>query len=199
MPSVQLSQYFELRGAGIAVESAAEQTGIGLTEARLWEEAVASGEASFSQPLTCARAPAREDEPQTKETSMEDVTTSIRVNDGPEVSIDLSKDISDPANSAASEQISTILPTSATDTGQRLKLFIERAERLDEEIKDLNSDKSELFKEMKSDGFDTPTIKRIIKLRKMEPHERQEAEAMLQTYMSALGMTPIEAAIALAA
>jgi uncharacterized protein (UPF0335 family) len=52
---------------------------------------------------------------------------------------------------------------------------------------------------MKSNGFDTKTVKRIIKLRKMEPHARQEAEALLQTYMNAIGMTPIEQAIALAA
>jgi uncharacterized protein (UPF0335 family) len=87
----------------------------------------------------------------------------------------------------------------ATDTGQRLRLFIERVERLDEEIKGLNEDKSEVFQEMKATGFDTKTVKRIIKLRKMEPQARQEAEALLQTYMNAIGMTPIEQAIALAA
>jgi uncharacterized protein (UPF0335 family) len=52
---------------------------------------------------------------------------------------------------------------------------------------------------MKSQGFDTKTVKRIIKLRKMEPHARVEAEALLSTYMDAVGMTPIETAIALAA
>lgn len=130
---------------------------------------------------------------------MEDVQTSIRVGDGPEVPIDLSKDISDPENAGAKEQITGMFSKPATDTGQRLKLFIERAERLDEEIKELNADKSELFKEMKSEGFDTPTIKRIIKLRKMDTHARQEAEALLSTYMDAIGMTPIEQAIALAA
>lgn len=49
MPSTQLSQYFQLRAGGIPVGEAAVQSGIGLTEARLWEEAVESGEASFSQ------------------------------------------------------------------------------------------------------------------------------------------------------
>jgi uncharacterized protein (UPF0335 family) len=83
--------------------------------------------------------------------------------------------------------------------GEKLRLFIERVERLEEEITGLNSDKSDVFQEAKSDGFDTKTIKRIIKLRKMEPHAHQEAEALLETYMNALGMTPIEAAIALAA
>jgi uncharacterized protein (UPF0335 family) len=131
--------------------------------------------------------------------SMDDVQTSIRVGDGPEVAIDLKKDIDDPANAEAKEAIGGMFAKPATDTGQRLKLYIERAERLDDEIKDLNSDKTELFQEMKSNGFDTKTVKRIIKLRKMEPHARQEAEALLQTYMNAIGMTPIEQAIALAA
>jgi uncharacterized protein (UPF0335 family) len=133
------------------------------------------------------------------ETIMEEVQTSIRVNGGPEVSIDLGKDINDPANAEAKEQIGGMFERQATDTGQRLKLYIERVERLDEEIKGLNEDKSDLFSEMKSQGFDTKTVKRIIKLRKMEPHARVEAEALLSTYMDAVGMTPIETAIALAA
>jgi uncharacterized protein (UPF0335 family) len=130
---------------------------------------------------------------------MEDVQTSIRVGDGPEVAIDLNKSLDDPANADAKDQMGAMFPKPATDSGQRIKLYIERIERLDEEISGLNTDKSDLFAEMKSDGFDTKTIKRIIKLRKMEPHERQEAEALLSTYMDAIGMTPIEAAIALAA
>lgn len=130
---------------------------------------------------------------------MENVKTSIRVGNGPEVEIDLKKDINDPANAAAKEQMGGMFAKPATDTGQRLKLYIERAERLDEGIKGLNEDKSDLFKEAKSSGFDTKTIKRIIKLRKMGTHERQEAEALLDTYMNAIGMTPIEHAIAIAA
>lgn len=130
---------------------------------------------------------------------MEDVKTSISVNGGPEVPIDLGKDIDDPANAEAKEQMGGMFGRPGTATGQQLKLYIERAERLDEEIKGLNEDKSDLFKEAKSNGFDTKTIKRIIKLRKMGAHERQEAEALLSTYMDAIGMTPIETAIAMAA
>jgi uncharacterized protein (UPF0335 family) len=144
-----------------------------------------------------ARAPARE-EPPKEEAIMDDVTTTIRVGDGPEVPINLDN-IDDPANAEAKEQIAGMFSRPGTDTGQRLKLYIERVERLDEEIRGLNEDKSELFKEMKSSGFDTKTVKRIIKLRKMGTQERQEAEALIQTYMDAIGMTPIEAAIALAA
>jgi len=195
VPSLQLANYLQLRALGASVSDAAFESGIELGEAELHERAIESGELELPR----ARARAREDHQPGEEVTMEDVQTSIRVGDGPEVPIDLKKDINDPANAGAKEQIGAMIPKPATDTGQRLKLFIERAERLDEEIKGLNSDKSDLFQEMKSDGFDTKTIKRIIKLRKMEPHARQEAEALMQTYMNAIGMTPIEAAIALAA
>lgn len=86
-----------------------------------------------------------------------------------------------------------------TVAADNLRLFIERVERLAEEKKGIAEDIADVFAEAKSSGFDTQTLKRIIKLRKMEPHARQEAEALLQTYMDAIGMTPIEAAIALAA
>lgn len=182
--SVQLSTYFRLRAAGVEVEAAADQADLLLTEARLWEQAVARGEASFPQ----------------GENEMEDVKTSIRVGDGPEVPIDLKKDISDPANAGAKEQIGGLVEKAiGTDTGRRLKLFIERIERLEEEKKALGEDVAEVFNEAKSTGFDTKTMKRILKLRKMNTQERQEAEALLSTYMDAIGMTPIEAHIALAA
>lgn len=134
---------------------------------------------------------------------MGDVKTSIQVGDGPEVPIDLDKDISDPANAEAKEQIGGIIEDAiarpATDTGQRLKLLIERIERLEEEKKSLGEDIADVLKEAKDSGFDTKTIKRLLKLRKMSTHERQEAEALLQVYLDAIGMTPIEQAIALAA
>lgn len=197
MPSAQLTHYLQLRGHGAEVEVAAAQAGIPIIEAQLTETAVQRGELSI--PRACAPARPRESNQPREETSMDDVTTSIRVGDGPEVPIDLGKDLDDPSNAGAKEQIGAMFAKPATDTGERLKRYIERVERLDAEIKDLNEDKSDLFKEMKSNGFDTTTIKRILKLRKMEAHERQEAEALLQTYMSAIGMTPIEQAIALAA
>jgi uncharacterized protein (UPF0335 family) len=91
------------------------------------------------------------------------------------------------------------MTTPSTTSGQKLRLYIERVERLEEEIKGLNGDKSDVYQEAKSDGFDTATMKRIIKLRKMDASKRQEAEALLETYMNELGMTPIEHAIAMAA
>jgi uncharacterized protein (UPF0335 family) len=137
---------------------------------------------------------------------MDDVRTSIRVNGGPEVQIDLKEGIDAPGNADAKEQMSEMFASRARApahennlAADRLRLFIERVERLEEERKGLADDIADVLKEAKSDGYDKATLKRIIKLRKMEPHKLREAEALLSTYMDALGMTPIEAAIALAA
>lgn len=81
----------------------------------------------------------------------------------------------------------------------QLRLFIERIERIEEERQGLAADKSDVFQEAKSQGFDTATMKRVIKLRKMEPHTLQEADALLTTYLSALGMTDVEQPLGLAA
>jgi uncharacterized protein (UPF0335 family) len=69
-----------------------------------------------------------------------------------------------------------------------LKLLIERIERLEEEKKAIADDVKDVYGEAKSRGYDTKTMRGIIRLRKMETHVRQEAEAMMQTYMQALGM-----------
>jgi uncharacterized protein (UPF0335 family) len=81
----------------------------------------------------------------------------------------------------------------------QLRLFIERIERLAEERKGIADDISDVFKEAKSQGFDTHAMKCVLKLRKMETHTVQEAEALVAVYLHALGMTPIEHAIAIAA
>jgi uncharacterized protein (UPF0335 family) len=107
--------------------------------------------------------------------------------------------LDDPANAEAKEQIAGMFSRPGTDTGARLKLYIERVERLDEEIKGLNEDKSDLFKEMKGRRLRHEDHQAHHQAAEDGPHERQEAEALLQTYMDAIGMTPIEAAIALAA
>ena len=72
--------------------------------------------------------------------------------------------------------------------GERLRTFIERIERLNEEIKGLNDDKSEIFKEAKGTGFDTKVMRRIIQLRAMDDVDRQEREALEELYRAALGM-----------
>ncbi|HYE52667.1 MAG TPA: DUF2312 domain-containing protein [Azospirillaceae bacterium] len=70
----------------------------------------------------------------------------------------------------------------------RLRSFIERIERLEEEKKGIADDIKDVYAEAKGTGFDTKVMRQIIRLRKMEKNDRQEAEAILELYMSALGM-----------
>lgn len=77
-------------------------------------------------------------------------------------------------------------------TGVELRLFIERIERLEEEKQARADDIKDVFGEAKGRGYDTKTIKKILSLRKMDENERLEAEAILDTYMAALGMLPAD-------
>ena len=70
----------------------------------------------------------------------------------------------------------------------QLRSFIERIERLDEEKQVLANDIKEVFAEAKMNGFDTPAMRQILKLRKMDHSDRQEREAILDLYIRALGM-----------
>ena len=72
--------------------------------------------------------------------------------------------------------------------GERLRSFIQRIERLEEEKKTISDDIREVFAEAKSTGFDPKIMRQVIKLRKMESADRQEQEALLETYLAALGM-----------
>ena len=82
--------------------------------------------------------------------------------------------------------------TGGVAAGQ-LRSFIERIERLEEEKKGLSDDIRDVFAEAKGNGFDTKVMRQVIRLRKKEPAERQEEEAILDLYMHALGMTPAPA------
>jgi len=73
-------------------------------------------------------------------------------------------------------------------SAEHLKQFIERVERLEEEIKNLQEDKKEVFAEAKGSGFDVKAMKEIIKIRKTEANELEEQEYLLDTYKKALGM-----------
>jgi uncharacterized protein (UPF0335 family) len=75
-----------------------------------------------------------------------------------------------------------------TVAGDQLRLLIERWERLDEEKKGISDDQKDVLLEAKATGFDVKIMRQIFRLRKMQPHDRQEMEAILQTYLSALGM-----------
>lgn len=70
----------------------------------------------------------------------------------------------------------------------QLRLLIERIERLEEEKKGLSDDIKDVYLEGKATGYDPKIMRQIIALRKMPPHDRQEMEAILQTYLCALGM-----------
>jgi len=74
--------------------------------------------------------------------------------------------------------------------GERLKSFIERVERLEEEKRALAADIKEVYSEAKSAGFDVKTMREIIKIRRMDEDDLDEREALLDTYMRALGMLP---------
>lgn len=71
---------------------------------------------------------------------------------------------------------------------EHLRLGIERIERLEEEKKAIQDDIKDVYAEYKSKGFDTKTMKEIVRLRKLKPDERREREALLDTYKAALGM-----------
>ncbi len=70
----------------------------------------------------------------------------------------------------------------------QLKTLIERIERLEEEKAALANDIKEVYAEAKGNGFDTKAIRKVIRIRKMDASEREEQDAILELYMSALGM-----------
>ncbi len=71
---------------------------------------------------------------------------------------------------------------------QRLRSFIERVERLEEEKAALAADIREVYAEAKGDGFDAKTMRQIVKLRKLDSADRAEQEALLDLYKAALGL-----------
>jgi uncharacterized protein (UPF0335 family) len=71
---------------------------------------------------------------------------------------------------------------------EQLRLFIERIERLEEEKKGIADDVKDVYAEAKANGYDTKTMRAIVRLRRMESHARQEADALLETYRTALGL-----------
>ncbi|OQW77375.1 MAG: DUF2312 domain-containing protein [Proteobacteria bacterium ST_bin13] len=73
-------------------------------------------------------------------------------------------------------------------SAEQLRLLIERIERLEEEKKAMADDIKDVYAEAKATGFDTKTMRTIVRLRKMEKHHRDEAEMLLDTYKAALGL-----------
>ena len=70
----------------------------------------------------------------------------------------------------------------------RLRSLVERIERLEEERKALSGDIKDIFAEAKSAGFDVKVLRQLIRIRKQEPAEVEEAETLLDVYRRALGM-----------
>lgn len=70
----------------------------------------------------------------------------------------------------------------------RLRLLMERIERLEEEKKGLADDIRDVFSEAKAVGYDAKIMRQVLRLRKMKPDDRSEMEMLLETYKSALGM-----------
>jgi len=68
------------------------------------------------------------------------------------------------------------------------RLFIERIERLEEEKKGIADDIRDVYAEAKANGYDVKTMRAVVRLRRMEKNARQEADALLETYRSALGL-----------
>jgi uncharacterized protein (UPF0335 family) len=76
--------------------------------------------------------------------------------------------------------------------GDRLKSFIERIERLEEEKKALANDIKEVYAEAKGTGFDVKIMRQVIRLRRMDKDDLDEQETLLDVYRRALGMLPAE-------
>lgn len=73
-------------------------------------------------------------------------------------------------------------------SGQRLKSYLDRIERLEEEKSGIADDIKDIYTEAKAVGFDTKTMRKLVRLRKMDAEKRREEEELLSLYASAIGM-----------
>ena len=78
--------------------------------------------------------------------------------------------------------------SSAGFAADKLRRFVERIERLEDEKRELQAQIREVYNEAKAEGFDVKVMRQLIRLRRMKPHERGELEELLETYKAALGM-----------
>lgn len=88
----------------------------------------------------------------------------------------------------ANERVAQIPESGRRFAEGQLKSIIERVERMEEEKKTITDDIRDIYAEAKGNGFDVAALKTIVRMRKKDPNERQEAETILETYMLALGM-----------
>ncbi len=88
-----------------------------------------------------------------------------------------------PATAAVAKE-----PATTRFAKDQLKAFVERIERLEEEKKATTDDIRDVYAEAKGTGYDTKALRTIVSLRKQDTDERREQQAVLETYMHALGM-----------
>jgi uncharacterized protein (UPF0335 family) len=72
--------------------------------------------------------------------------------------------------------------------GDRLRSFVERIERLEEEKREVQDQIKDVFAEAKGEGYDIKVMRQVVRLRRMRPNDRSELEELLDLYKSALGM-----------
>jgi len=75
-------------------------------------------------------------------------------------------------------------------TRERLKGFIERIEKVEQDEEDLRTDKKEIYSELKGEGFDSKAVRKIIKLRKKNKAEIEQEQAIVDLYLAAIGDIP---------
>lgn len=80
------------------------------------------------------------------------------------------------------------LQLSLAAAASQIRLLLERIERLEEEKKGISEDIKDVYGEGKATGLDVKTLRRLVRLRKMESHHRDEAAALLDAYASAVGL-----------
>ena len=73
-------------------------------------------------------------------------------------------------------------------TDDRLRLLLERIERLEEEKNGISDDVKDVYAEAKSTGYDVKIMRQIVRLRRMKPDDRREMQAVLDAYCAALGL-----------
>ncbi|MEL6361692.1 MAG: DUF2312 domain-containing protein [Pseudomonadota bacterium] len=95
--------------------------------------------------------------------------------------------MADGAATISVENGSDASPGATTVAADRLRSFIERIERLEEDKQAIMADMKEVYAEAKGEGYDTKIMRQIIRLRKMDRADRQEQEALLDLYLSVLG------------
>jgi uncharacterized protein (UPF0335 family) len=74
------------------------------------------------------------------------------------------------------------------DANAQIRSIIERIEHVEGEIKELSSDRKDIYSEAKGNGYDCAALRTIVRMRKQDPGDRAEAETILETYMNAMGM-----------